>query len=136
VADHDPTLLPSGKVRHRVYRGLTERQEHKFTWIAVVVILLMITFWIGAITDAVRQQREVAEEQLEAQKSAGASAAKAPAAPSPPPMPTQQIANAILDPGAPSTAFINDAMLGFLTPLRGASGKVRFTTTTPGSAIV
>jgi len=130
VGVQNAALLPEGPVRHRVYRGLTERQEHIFTWIAVVVILLMITFWIGAIAEMVRQQRELADEQREA----GLPAAKVRAVP--PPMPTRQITTAILDSNTPSTAYINDAMLGFLSPLRGASGKVRFTTITPGSAIV
>ena len=52
------------------------------------------------------------------------------------PSPTREITTAILDSDAPSTAYINDAMLQFLDPLRGYSGSLRFTTQTPGSTIV
>jgi uncharacterized protein YcbK (DUF882 family) len=52
-----------------------------------------------------------------------------------PPAPTQQIA-AALSGKTSSTAFIDDAMLEFLSPLRGESGKVEFTTRTPGQTIV
>src|SRR5436190_3618474 len=76
--------------------------------------------WVGAIADAVRQQREVPP---------------AAQATTPAPTPTQQIATQLLEPNAPTAAYITDAMLGFLNPLRGASGKVRFTTITPGAPI-
>lgn len=105
-------LLPEARKRHRVYRGLSERQEHVFTWIAVVVTLLFLTAWVGAIVDV----------RLEMQTG--------------PPAPTRQITSAVFERGAPTTAYINDAMLAFLTPLRGESGSLRFTTRTPGSTIV
>ena len=42
-------LFPNNRGRHRIYRGLvTERQEHIFTWVAVVVVLLYATAWVGA----------------------------------------------------------------------------------------
>jgi hypothetical protein len=106
-------FYPTAKARHRVFGGLNERQELIFHWIAVVVVLLYVTGWIGAIHDTLQQQREN------------------PASPSP----TRQITSALLEPSAPTAAYINDAMLGFLNPLRGASGKVRFTTLTPGQPI-
>ena len=108
------TLYPTPRMRHRVFGGLNERQELIFHWIAVVVVLLYVTGWIGAIHDTLQQQPE---------------------APTPAPTPTRQIAAALLEPSAPTAAYINDAMLGFLNPLRGASGKVRFTTLTPGQPI-
>jgi uncharacterized protein YcbK (DUF882 family) len=98
----------------RIFGGLTERQEHIFTWIAVMVILLYIAAWVGAIDTAFEQQNP----------------------PAPPTAPTQQIASALLDNGAPTAAYVSDAMLTFLSPLRGASGKVRFATRVPGSTIV
>src|SRR5262249_40985074 len=106
--------------RSRIFGGLSERQEHIFTWFAVVVILLYATAWVGAIQDAIRQQRE---------EPVAATTAPPPTPPPPDPRPP-------LEPPAPTAAFITDAMLGFLNPLRGASGKVRFTTITPGQAIV
>ena len=111
-------LFPEAAKRHRVYRGLCERQERIFIWIAAGVVVLFIAGWIGAIFETRRVER--------------AERAKQPAAA---PTVTQQVANAILAPNAPKTAYINDAMLGFLTPLRGQSGRVRFTTQTPGSPI-
>jgi len=115
-----PPVIPEPRKRHRIFRGLNERQEHIFTWIAVVVVLLWVAGWVGAITETVRQQREVPEAEQEA---------------TPAPTPTRQIATQLLEPKTPTAAYISDAMLGFLNPLRGASGKVRFTTITPGSPI-
>ena len=121
-------LFPQPKRRHRIFGGLTERQEHVFTWIAVVVVLLYIAAWVGAIKQAFEQQREIAR----AQKEAGL---KVPP-PAVPTAPTRQITSALLESDTPTAAYITDAMLGFLTPLRGASGKVQFATRVPGSQIV
>jgi uncharacterized protein YcbK (DUF882 family) len=118
-------LFPEAAKRHRVYRGLSERQERIFTAIAAGIVLLFIAGWIGAIVETRRLER--------AERAKEAAVARAPAAPAPPV--THQVANAILAPSAPKTAYINDAMLAFLAPLRGQSGRVRFTTQTPGSAI-
>jgi len=123
VAD-EAALYPRAIRRHRVFGGLTERQEHVFTWCAVVVILLYVTAWVGAIANMRDVRRQLVEQ---------AKITHVPAPP--PPAPTQQIA-ASLTGSAPATAFIDDAMLGFLTPLRGESGKVEFTTRTPGQSIV
>ena len=111
-------LLPEPRKRHRVYRGLSERQEHVFTWIAVVVVLLFLTAWVGAVVE-VRHEIDAA-----------AHPAAAPGV-----SPTRQITTAVFEPGAPSTAYINDAMLAFLTPLRGESGSLRFTTRQAGDTI-
>jgi uncharacterized protein YcbK (DUF882 family) len=127
AAASDHRLPPEPVRRHRVFGGLNERQEHIFTWIAVVVVLLFITGWVGAVIDLRDQQREIA---------AAAHAAGVPAAALTPPVPaSRQITGALLDPKAPTTAFINDAMLEFLDPLRGESGKLRFTTATPGAQV-
>jgi len=123
VAEH--AFLPEPRQRHRIYRGLvTERQEHIFTWVAVVVVLLYATAWIGAIHDVFELQREMEREA----KAAGMKA--------PPPMavPTQQITAALTQPSA-APAYLSDAMLSFIDPLRGASGKLRFETIAPGKTI-
>jgi len=112
-------------MRARVFGGLTERQEHVFTWAGVVVVLLYVTAWIGAL-DSVR---DVHKETIAVAKITHVPPPPAPVAP------TSQITAALAG-DAPSTAYINDAMLGFLDPLRGASGKVRFATRTPGAPIV
>jgi len=111
--------------RHRVYRGLTERQEHIFTWIGVVAVLLMMSGWTGAIAETIRQERDSSEQ-----------ARRLGMPPPPPSAPTQRITTSLLgSQKTPSTAYISDAMLGFLAPLRGKSGKVFFTTQLPGSEI-
>ena len=120
-------LFPRAPVRHRIFGGLlSARQEHIFTWITVVIVMLYVTGWIGAIHDAIEQRREIARQA----KDAGV---KLP--PPAPPLPTQQIAAQIFQPQGHSIAYIDDAMLGFLNPLRGRSGKVFFTTVKPGAPI-
>jgi hypothetical protein len=110
-----------------VYRGLSEQQEHKFTWIAVVVVLLFVTGWVGSIVTI----RDQYEEQKREAAAAGLPAGSLPIAPT-----TRQMTSAILDGGAPKAAYINEAMMDFLDPLRGESGALRFATRTPGSEIV
>jgi uncharacterized protein YcbK (DUF882 family) len=124
--DSDPRLPPASPKRHRVFGGLNERQEHIFTWVAVCVVLLFVAAWVGGIEDMHREQVELAKQAQEA-------GVKPP--PPPPVAPTRQITTALLDHDTPTTAFINEAMLEFLDPLRGNSGKVRFTTVTPGSTV-
>ena len=120
-------LVPQPRRRHRVFGGLTARQEHILTWIGVVVVLLYSAAWAGAIREAVDQQRELVREAQEARVKVTLP---------PPPAPTKQITNTLTTPGAPTAAFISDAMLTFLSPLRGDSGKVEFTTRTPNAPIV
>jgi uncharacterized protein YcbK (DUF882 family) len=110
--------------RHRVFGGLNERQEFIFQWIGVVVVLLYVTAWIGAL----RQVYDVHRQAVAVAKVTHLPPPPAPIAP------TQQI-TAALTGNAPSTAYITDTMLGFLDPLRGASGKVLFTTRVPGAPI-
>jgi uncharacterized protein YcbK (DUF882 family) len=119
------SLYPRTISRHRVYRGLSDRQEHIFTWMAVIAILLMMTGWTGAIAETLRQRRESIEQ-----------ARRLGMPPPPVAAPTQRITTSLLGPAkAPTTAYISDAMLTFLEPLRGESGKVRFTTRLPGTEI-
>ena len=117
-------LYPQDPRRSRIYRGLeTERQEHIFTWSAVVLVLLYATAWVGAIHDEVVMRRELMRQ-------AKAAGLKAP----PIAAPTQQITAALTQPSV-APAYLTDAMLNFIDPLRGASGKLRFTTITPGKTI-
>ena len=111
-------LFPSAPRRHRIFGGLTEREEHIFTWIAVIVILLFVTAWVVSIKQLVVETRH-------------AKVTKTP----PPVAPSKQITAALTQPDAPMAAYISDAMLGFLGPLHGYSGKVYFTTETPGAPI-
>jgi hypothetical protein len=122
-------FLPRVERRHRVYGGLTERQERIFTGVATCVILLMMAGWVGAIIEVRRQQKELARDQM----AAGGPIAQAPA---PPAAPTRAITSALTEPAAPTAAFISDAMMTALTPLSGQSGKLLFTTRQPGAPIV
>jgi len=120
-------LVPEQRRRHRIFGGLTDRQEHILTWIGVVVVLFYLAGWAGAIREAINEQRQAAREEQEAKVKA----------PLPPPRaPTKQITSTLTTPGAPTAAFISDAMLTFLSPLRGASGKVEFATRPPNTPIV
>jgi uncharacterized protein YcbK (DUF882 family) len=110
--------------RHRVFGGLNERQEFIFQWIGVVVVLLYVTAWVGAL----RNVYEIHRQTIAAAKVTNVPPPPAPIAP------TQQITAALAG-NATSTAYITNAMLGFLDPLRGASGKVKFTTRVPGAPI-
>jgi uncharacterized protein YcbK (DUF882 family) len=48
----------------------------------------------------------------------------------------RQVTSGVFDTAAPKTAYINEAMLEFLDPLRGESGALRFAIRQPGSQIV
>jgi hypothetical protein len=120
LMDRGAPLFPQPARRHRVYGGLTLRQERVFNWITATVVVLFIAGWIGAVVES--RRIESVEEHA--------------AVPVPVPAPPRQIATAILQPDAPKAAYISDAMLGFLAPLRGESGNLRFTTQTPGNPIV
>ena len=119
-------LFPEERKRHRVFTGLSERQEHVFTWIAVVVVLLFLTAWVGAVA-TLREQR-IAARELQART--GVAPLPRPAAPA-----TRHLTSGLTDPGAPKTAYMNEAMLRYLDPLRGESGKVRFYTGLPGENV-
>lgn len=117
-------LLPRAPRRHRVFAGLNERQELVFSWIATLVVLLFVAGWIGAIDNMRRVQKQVAAQQ----KATGVPVTPVPVTP------TRQVATSLGTNGS-ATAFIDNAMLAFLAPLHGASGKVYFTTRTPGAPI-
>lgn len=123
--DRGSPLFPENRRRHRVYRGLTHRQERFFDGIAVVVVLLFVVGWAGSIVVTRRQEAEGSRAAAEAAREN-----------LPEPSPARQIADAIVEPGAPKTAYLDDAVLAFLNPLRGRSGQVRFTTQTPNAPIV
>ena len=123
--EHGSPLFPEAPKRHRIHGGLrTERQEHIFTWMAVVVVLLYATLWVGAITE-IRRMRDtpVAVEGGEHTEPVEA-----------PPSPVKSIT--ALGPQLPKTTYLSDAMLGFLHPLRGESGDLRYAPVLPGARVV
>lgn len=115
-------LFPEAPQRHRIHLGLrTERQEHIFTWVTVVIVLLYATLWISAVIETNRLRRE----------------ARAAGIPIPPRAvaPTANITGVIFGPDAPKTPYLNEAMLEFLDPLRGASGELRYKPVLPGEEV-
>jgi uncharacterized protein YcbK (DUF882 family) len=109
-------LFPEPRKRHRVYGGLTDRQERIFNWTASGVILLFAAGWVGATM------------MLRLRPAPPDAAAVAPT--------VRQVTSGVFDTAAPKTAYINEAMLEFLDPLRGESGALRFAIRQPGSQIV
>lgn len=113
-------LFPVAPRRHRLHRGLvTERQEHVFTWISVIVVLLYATGWVGALVQLNRQEPAFGGPL-----------------PVGPKAPAARIAERILGPTtSPQAPYLTDAMLAFLHPLRGESGEVRFAPRLPGAPL-
>lgn len=120
-------LFPETPQRHRIHRGLvTERQEHIFTWIMVVVVLLYVTAWIATIVEIKRvQDTPVAVEGGEHEEPAA-----------PPMSPVKSITTSVFAPEVPKATYLTDSMLGFLHPLRGLSGELRYAPALPGSKVV
>jgi uncharacterized protein YcbK (DUF882 family) len=129
------SLFPQARRYHWSSSGLTERQERRFNIIAVVVVVLMMSGWAVSIVELRRQQRQEEYDQLQAAAAASRRAPQPPLPTPPPASPMRNVTSAILDPGAGSTAFLNEAALSFLSPLRGYSGKVRATFISPGAPI-
>ena len=117
-------LFPTAPKRHRIHRGLTERQEHIFTWMAVVVVLLYGTLWVQAITDTMRL-RDTPVPIANAEHTEPIE---------PPPTPVQSLTS--IGPQLPKTESLSATMLGFLHPLRGNSGELRYAPVLPGSRVV
>jgi hypothetical protein len=128
VTDRGSPLYPEAPKRHRIHRGLmTERQEHIFNWVAVVVVLLYLTAWVGAVSEIKRVRNTpvpVAGGEHEE-----------PAAP--PPTPVQSVAGEFFGPEKPKgPEFLSEAMLEMFNPLRGQSGDLRYVPLLPGSRVV
>jgi hypothetical protein len=115
-------LYPDTARRHRVYRGLTERQEWIFSWIASIVVLLFVTGYVGAIITT----RDIEERR---------NATVGQSADVPPPTPASRIVTSLTKSDAPKTPYINEALLQALDPLKGESGELRFAAATPGSTV-
>lgn len=125
---HQPgsPLYPEASKRHRIHRGLeTERQEHIFEWIAVIVVLLYLTAWVAAVAEIHRVRNTPVPVAGGSHEEPGEL----------PPRPTAEIADSLL-PSPARPTFLNDAMLEFLHPLRGQSGKLRYAAALPGSRVI
>lgn len=121
-------LFPEPPKRHRIHGGLrTERQEHIFTWMAVIFVLLYATAWVAAVQQIQTiRNTPVAVEGGEHGEPAAS-----------PQTPGENIATQIFGPELPRAATtLTDAMLGFLHPLRGRSGELRYAPALPGELVV
>lgn len=119
-------LFPEEAKRHRIHRGLlTQRQEHIFTWVAVVVVMLYVTAWISAVAEIARIRNTPV--------SVGPGEHTEPV--EPPPQPSEQIAE-IFGPPAPTSMFLKDAMQEMLHPLHGVSGELHYALALPGAHVV
>lgn len=126
--DPGSPLFPEPPQRHRIHGGLrTERQEHIFTWMAVIFVLLFATAWVAAIQQiqTIRNTPVVVEGGEHEEPAAS------------PQTPGESIATQIFGPELPRAATtLTDAMLGFLHPLRGESGELRYAPVLPGAFVV
>ncbi|MGZ5441952.1 MAG: hypothetical protein ACXW5U_24705 [Thermoanaerobaculia bacterium] len=91
---------------------------------AVIVVLLYATLWIAAIAE-IRRIRDTPVP---------VTGGTHPEPPMPPPSPVESLTS--LGPRLPKTTYLSDAVLGFLHPLRGASGELRYAPALPGSRVV
>jgi hypothetical protein len=91
--------------------GIGARTERIFDVAAGIVLLLFATGWTWSIAMSRADDED------------GVSDA------------TGSISAALTDPNAPTTAYITDAMLSALTPLRGTSGKLRASLSQPGQPV-
>lgn len=127
MSESGSPLFPEAPKRHRIHGGLrTERQEHVFTWMAVVVVLLYGTLWVRAIV-------EIQDARDRPEPVAGGEHTE-PAAPLP--TPVKSITTAVLGQQLGKPEYLSESMLGFLHPLRGLSGDLRYAPVLPGSKVV
>lgn len=109
-------LLPASKRRR--WTGLSERQEEIFRWTATTLIVVMMTGWTFSIVDV--YARTIAGPEPGTTRMIPVS---------------RSLSSSILDSRSPTTAYIHDAALTFLDPLRGESGKLRAAFRVPGGEL-
>ena len=91
--------------------GVSQRGERIFNVVAGIVLVLFVSGWSWSIAMA---RSDGNSDVTDA---------------------TASISAALTDPNAPSAAFLTDAMLEALTPLRGSSGKLRVAVQQPGAPV-
>lgn len=117
----DTALLPQAARRRRRFSGLSPRQERRFTWIAGIIILAVMSGWTLSIIDLYDER--------------GAESGRSSEGAPPPATVTRTVASSLLDPRAKPLPFISDAAIEFLDPIRGESGKLRAAIVSPGTPI-
>ena len=90
-----------------------------FNLLTGLLVLAFLLAWSVTIHDVINERREV--DATPVPRPGGQSAA----APSAPITPGRSVSSAMFDNRTTSTAYLNDAALEFLSPLRGHSGKLR-----------
>jgi uncharacterized protein YcbK (DUF882 family) len=91
--------------------GVSARGERIFDVVAGILVFLFVSGWSWSIAMArTTDDGEIADA-------------------------TASISAALTDPNAPSAAFLTNAMLEALTPLRGSSGKLRVAVQQPGAPV-
>ena len=119
-------LFPEEQKRRRIYRGLlTERQEHIFNWIAVVVVLFYVTAWIGTLAE-IRSVRNTPKFVAPGEHTEPAAM---------PASPAREIAE-MFGPELPKTTYLTEAVFAIVHPLRGESGVLRYKPALPGERVV
>ena len=125
---NDTALLPAQRQARWYSPGLTPIQEKIFDALAVTLVVVMMAAWVISIQD-MRRERERAGAEIPARPGIGP-VPQAPVAPA-----TSRVTSAMFDDRTRSTAYIDDAALRFLDPLRGQSGKLNAAFRTPGAPL-
>lgn len=121
-------LLPQYRKPRWSSPGLTQGQERVFNWLAATLVVSMLSGWIITVVDLYgRPDEPLKQEQRGTLAAPGAARPLAPV--------SRTLSSSLLDPRSKGTAYINDAALEFLDPLRGYSGKLRAAFRTPGQAL-
>lgn len=107
--------------------GLNDRQETIFKWLSTTLIVLFAAAWVVAIIDSRTTPAQVFD--------GGTKLTPPPRHEQAAPV-TSRVSNAILGGDAPTTAFINDAVINAFVPLRGESGKLLVAVRKPGETVV
>lgn len=120
----EQALFPRRFERRRWHSaGLDPRHERTFHWLAALLILLVGSGWAWAIWITYITAGEGA--------AAGEAATGLPA-----PVVARSVEATLTQPSAASMAFLNEAAMTYLTPLRGHSGALRTVFGLPGETVL
>jgi hypothetical protein len=131
AAVNHAALLPAPRQARWSSPGLTPVQEKVFDLLAATLIIAMMAGWVVSITEQ-RQEAPVAVIRPGPPPAAPVQPVPAPVLPA---TPSQRVTSAILDSRSRSTAYVNEAAMEFLDPLRGHSGKLNAAFRTPGEPL-
>jgi uncharacterized protein YcbK (DUF882 family) len=120
-------LLPSYRPQRWNSRGLTPVQERIFNAAAALVILAMIAGWVISFIDIRTQPVRTITVATPTGPQTVTVAPESRA--------STRVTSALLDPRTRTTAYVSDAALHFLDPVRGHSGKLKAAFRTPGAPL-